>query len=180
MKTAWKLAYLFPIVRGYLITYQPQDPKTSTELRYALAVALLYSLILVLIKLLPDLARKWLSALTQLFLITLQLFYTAETLELQESAMLHQNYRNECIAGMRLSKLRAVGIVLLVQFMKWIFEILAMMDMSRMYEECGEMTVDCLYIAIDLAINSFAIRQVWPTKKGEEEGGGRGSRFAQI
>lgn len=174
VKAAWNLAYLFPIVRGYLITYQPHDPKTATELRYALAVALLYSLILALINLLSHYstrAQMWLAALTQLFLITLQLYYAADTLERADSAIHQMPYRSECIAGERLDKLRAVAMVLLAQFMKWIYTILAMMDISSMYDKCGEGPIGFVYIAIDLAVNSCAIRQVWPGKKEREEEG---------
>ena len=173
VRTAWNLAYLFPIVRGYLITYQPQDLKTSKELCYALAVALLYSLLLALINLLYNWshsAQMWLSALTQLFLITLQLYYAAKTLEHEELALLDLPPRAQCLTGMRLRKLRAVVMVLLARFMKWIYNILAMMDISSVYEMCGGMSIDLLDVAIDLVINSFAIWQVWPGKKEGEEG----------
>ena len=172
IKQAWNLAYLFPIVRGYLITYQPQEAKTSTELWYALVVAFVYSLLQVLINLLSvwsEIANMWLTALTQLFLITLQLYYAAETLERGESAMQQASPQSECEADTRLRKLRAVIVVLLVQFMKLIYSILAMMDIQDVYGACAKLPIDFLYVLIDLAINSFAMRQVWPQKKKLDE-----------
>ena len=171
IRQVWSTAYLFPIVRGYLITYLPTNrDKTYRELRYALLVALFYTAVLVPINFLHSpLAQLWLSTLVQLLLITLQLYYAADTLEQQGSAMLQLHDQKKALVDNRLERLRAVMVVLLVQFMKLVYTVLVIIDIKGAYGTCGQVLTNFFYVFVDLAVNSLAIYQVWPRGACAEE-----------
>lgn len=170
IRQAWSTAYLFPIVRGYLITYLPTNrEKTYRELRYALGVAFFSTAVLVPINFLNTLTNLWLATLVQLLLITLQLYYAASTLEQQGSAMRYQNGQGKNLVDSRLERLRAVMVVLLVQFMKLVYTVLVMIDMKRAYGTCEQSLPEFFYVFVDLAVNSLAIYQVWPRGSYTEE-----------
>jgi hypothetical protein len=171
IRQVWNTAYLFPIVRGYLITYLPTKDKDKTyrELRYALAVAFFYTAVLVPINFLDSsYAQLWLATLVQLLLITLQLYYAADTLEQQGSAIL--NRQGGYLADFRLERLRKVMVVLLVQFMKLVYTVLVIIDIKGAYGTCGQALTNFFYVFVDLAVNSLAIYQVWPRGASDEEG----------